>query len=137
MNGDADDLKKLRRVLGYKNLILPVDWLAEKSAILDIGGNTENLFLNKIKNAKTVIWSGPMGMVEKRKFSGGTLAVAREIAKNNNVFSIAGGGETVTFLKKHRLAQKFGFISTGGGAMLRFLAGEKLPGIEALKRNKS
>ena len=136
MNGDADDLKKLRRVLGYKNLVLPVDWLTEKRAILDIGGKTENLFLNKIKHAKTIIWSGPLGVVEKRKFSRGTLVVARGIEKNKNAFSIAGGGETVTFLKKHGLAQKFGFVSTGGGAMLKFLAGEKLPGIEALKKSK-
>ncbi len=137
MNGDASDLKKLRSVLGYKNLILPVDWLTEKRAIFDIGRKTADSFLDKIRRAKTVIWSGPMGMVEKEKFSHGTLAVARGIAKNKNAFSIAGGGETVTFLKKHRLVQKFSFISTGGGAMLRFLAGEKLPGIVALEKHRT
>ena len=62
--------------------------------------------------------------------------MAQAIAANRRAFSVAGGGETVMFLKKNHLDRKFSFISTGGGAMLDFLAGEKLPGIEALKRQR-
>ena len=63
-------------------------------------------------------------------------AVARAIGRNRRAFSLTGGGETVMFLKQYHLETKFSFISTGGGAMLDFLAGEKLPGIEALKKGK-
>jgi len=82
---------------------------------------------------RTVIWSGPMGFIEKKKFAKGNLAVAKAIAANKEAFTLTGGGETVMFLKKAKLDRKFSFISTGGGAMLDFLAGEPLPGIEALK----
>ena len=131
---DKKDLKNLRGVIGYKNLILPSDLKYEKIMILDIGERTSAVFAEKLKKAGTVIWSGPMGAFEKKKFSYGTLAVARAIAGNKRVFSVVGGGETVAFLKKHKLDKKFTFVSTGGGAMLDFLAGEKLPGIEALKK---
>ena len=75
-----------------------------------------------------------MGLIERKKFEHGNLAVAKAIAANRRAFSLTGGGETVAFLKKHKLDKKFSFISTGGGAFLEFLAGEKLPAIEALKR---
>ncbi len=129
---DKKDLKNLREVIGYKNLIMPSDLKFENKMIFDIGERTSVVFAEKLKKAGTVIWSGPMGAFEKRKFSYGTLAVAKAIAGNKKVFSVVGGGETVAFLKKHKLDKKFTFISTGGGAMLDFLAGEKLPGIEAL-----
>ena len=93
-----------------------------------------SVFCEKLKKAGTVIWSGPMGVFEKKKFSYGTLAIAKAIARNKKAFSVVGGGETVAFLKKYKLDKKFSFVSTGGGAMLDFLAGEKLPGIEALKK---
>jgi len=134
---DQQDVQELRQVIGYKNIILPIDCISEKRAILDIGKKAEKSFLSKIRNARTVIWSGPLGAVERQKFSHGTLAIARGIARNKHTFSVAGGGETVTFLKQHHLDTKFSFISTGGGAMLAFLAGEKLPGIEALKKNRA
>lgn len=126
-------VKELKKLLTYPNLFLPPDWKMEEGAILDIGKKTAKLYAAKIKNARTVIWAGPMGYIEKAKFSRGSLAVAKAIAANRRAFSVAGGGETVAFLRKHRLAGKISFISTGGGAMLEFLAGRKLPGIEALK----
>lgn len=131
---DKKDLKNLRGVLDYENLILPADVKFENGMILDIGERTAAIFAEKIKKAGTIIWSGPMGAFEKKKFSGGTLAIAKAIAGNKKAFSVAGGGETVAFLKKYKLDKKFTFISTGGGAMLDFLAGEKLPGIAALKK---
>ncbi|MFH0890726.1 MAG: phosphoglycerate kinase [Candidatus Liptonbacteria bacterium] len=130
------DMKYLARLAKSKKVFLPVDWAKEKNAIYDIGPKTEELYAQKIKSARTIVWSGPMGLIEKEKFSLGNLAVAEAIANNKKAFSITGGGETVSFLKEHKLDKKFGFISTGGGAMLDYLAGEKLPGIEALKRSK-
>jgi 3-phosphoglycerate kinase len=131
---DKKDLAKLKNVLHYKNLILPIDWLSEQNKILDNGEKTNKLYASKIRQAKTIIWSGPMGVIEKKSFEKGTLAIAKAIIANKKAFSIAGGGETVMFLKKHQLDKKISFISTGGGAMMEFLAGEKLPGIEALKK---
>lgn len=134
---DRKTLRKLKAFLWQRNLILPVDYKKEKGVIFDIGKKTTDLYAQKIKGAKTILWSGPLGFIEKEKFGRGSLAVARAIAANKKVFSIAGGGETVMFLKKHKLAQKFGFISTGGGAMLEYLAGEKLPGIVALQHSST
>ncbi len=133
---DRKDLKNLRTILNYRNLCLPVDFKWKDRAILDIGEKTMRVFGEKIRSAKTVFWNGPMGVMEKKPYDKGTLAVARAIVKNRKAFTLAGGGETVMFLKKYKLDRKFGFISTGGGAMLDFLAGKKLPGIEALKKSK-
>jgi phosphoglycerate kinase len=101
--------------------------------ILDIGNKTAEEFDKKISKAKTIIWSGPLGMTDKKTYRRGSIRVARAIVKSRKAFSIAGGGETVLFLKQYGFDKKFSFISTGGGAMLDFLAGKKLPGIETLK----
>jgi 3-phosphoglycerate kinase len=131
---DDDDLVELKKVLKYKNLQLPLDFKTKGDIILDIGPKTEKLFADIIKKAKMVVWSGPMGYAEETPFDQGTLAVAKAIAANRKALSVAGGGETVAFLKKDNLVGKFSFISTGGGAMIEFLEGKKLPGIEALKK---
>lgn len=131
---DAHDLKKIKPLLRYNNLVLPKDFIFNNNRILDIGKRTAEVFAREIEKARTIIWNGPLGLFEKKPYGVGTLAVARAIAKNRKAFSLAGGGETVMFLKKHSLDKKFSFISTGGGAMLEFLAGKKLPGIKALER---
>ncbi len=136
VDDDPKDQKHFRAVLAYPNLMLPCDWKMGKGKILDIGADTITDFIKIIRKARTIVWSGPLGFFEKKPYDRGTLAVARAIAANGKAFSLAGGGETVAFLKMHRLDKKFSFISTGGGAMLEFLAGKKLPGIEALKRSK-
>ncbi len=133
---EQKDYPFLRRFLRGKKAVLPVDWRSEKGAILDIGPKTEKLFANHIRRSRTIIWSGPLGLIEKKKFESGSLAAARAIVRNRRAFSVTGGGETVAFLRKHKLHKKFSFISTGGGAMLQFLAGEKLPGITALESSK-
>ena len=133
---DKADKKYLLRLARSKKVVLPMDWAKENGAIYDIGPKTEELFAEKIKTARMIVWSGPMGQIEKKKFALGNLAVARAIVKNKKAFSVTGGGETVSFLKKYKLDKKFSFVSTGGGAMLDYLAGEKLPGIEALKKSK-
>ncbi len=130
---DPKDLRALRAVMKYPNLAVPVDAVWHDGMIWDVGPKTEELFTKKIAAARTVIWSGPLGFIERPAFAKGSIAVARAIGRNRRAYSVAGGGETVMFLKKYRLDRKFSFISTGGGAMLDFLAGKKLPGIEALK----
>jgi 3-phosphoglycerate kinase len=130
---DIPDLKTIARL---KNVMLPVDFRSRGGLIFDAGPKTTRMFGEALRGAKTIIWSGPLGFIEKKQYEAGSLSVARAIAKNQKAFSVAGGGETVMFLKKHGLDKKFSFISTGGGAMIDFLAGKTLPGIEALQGSK-
>jgi phosphoglycerate kinase len=132
-DSDPADLSKLKKVLEYPNIMLPQDSVRYKGMIVDIGPQTAKAYAKIISTARTVIWSGPMGWIERKLYIRGNLAVALAIASNKKVFSVTGGGETVMFLKRHKLDRKFTFISTGGGAMLEFLEGRKLPGIEALR----
>jgi len=118
-----------------RKIILPIDWLTEKGKILDIGPKTSNLYAEIIKNAKTIIWNGPMGYFENPKFIKGTEAIIEAVIKSR-AFSIVGGGETTAEVQSSKLkvkSLKHIFLSTGGGAMLEYLSGKKLPGIEALK----
>lgn len=134
---DPRDLRALAAVAKYKNIVLPNDFVWHDGMIWDIGRKAIAEFCAKVKTARTIVWSGPLGLIEKKKYAKGSIAVARAIARNRRAFSVAGGGETVMFLKKYRLDKKFSFISTGGGAMVDFLAGKKLPGIAALERAPS
>ena len=101
---------------------------------LDIGEESIVRFSEKIKNSKTIIWNGPMGVFEMENFSNGTKKIAKELcdATENGAFSLIGGGDSVAAIKKFGLADKVSYMSTGGGAMLEYLEGKKLPGIEAI-----
>ncbi|MBR2742875.1 MAG: phosphoglycerate kinase [Clostridia bacterium] len=98
---------------------------------LDIGEKTRKLYEDVIKDAKTVIWNGPMGVFEIDKFSGGTRAVANAMAASEGI-TIIGGGDSASAAGKLGLADKMTHISTGGGATLEYLEGIELPGIAAL-----
>jgi len=111
-----------------QKLVEPVDEIEGK----DIGPMTISLFKQKIALAKTIFWNGPLGQIEKEEFQNGTKEIAKAIIESG-AFLVIGGGETVEFINQCKLASKFNHVSTGGGAMLEFLAGEKLPGIEVLK----
>ncbi|MDD3386333.1 MAG: phosphoglycerate kinase [Candidatus Pacebacteria bacterium] len=101
--------------------------------IYDIGPETIEKYKAILREAKTIIWNGPLGYFEKEKFSNGTIEIAKMIGQNNhNVFSIVGGGETVEAIQKLGIEDQFDHISTGGGAMLDFISGKELPGIKAL-----
>ena len=103
---------------------------------LDIGKKTRKLFAKEIKNAKTVIWNGPMGVFEFKKFRKGTLAVAKAVAKSGAV-SIVGGGDSVAAIQELGFANKVSHLSTGGGATLKFLEGATLPGVAMLEDKDS
>ncbi|HEV2289735.1 MAG TPA: phosphoglycerate kinase [Candidatus Acidoferrales bacterium] len=107
----------------------PADWMG-----LDIGPKTIDLFCREIAGAKTIVWNGPVGMFEKPAFARGTLAIAQAVADATmkGATSIVGGGDSVAAVEQAGVAGKISHISTGGGASLEFLAGRKLPGVEAL-----
>ena len=102
---------------------------------LDIAEKTIKLFEEVIGNSKTILWNGPMGVFEMEKFSKGTTAVAKAIAvaTEKGAFSLIGGGDSVAAINKNGLASKVSYVSTGGGAMLEYMEGKKLPGITAIR----
>ena len=105
----------------------------KEEKVYDIGPETIKIFSEIIKQAKMILWSGPLGLFEEKKFENGTKETAQNIVRNHSAFKVAGGGDTISALNKFGLLDKFDHVSTGGGAMLEFLSGQKLPGIEALK----
>ncbi len=112
-------------------VIFPKDYISENGVISDIGPETVKEFANIINSSKIIIWNGPLGKVEEEKFSIGSKKISEAII-NSGAFSIVGGGDTIAFIEKMGLMDKFSYISTGGGAMLEFLAGDELPGLLAL-----
>jgi len=105
----------------------------QEEAILDIGPETVSMFEKIINESETILWNGPLGYFEKDEFAEGTKEIAEIIGKNKDALKIVGGGDSVYALGKFGLRDNFDHVSTGGGAMLSYIAGEDLPGIEALK----
>jgi phosphoglycerate kinase len=110
--------------------------VAADDLILDIGPRTARTLAAQLANAGTVVWNGPVGVFEFDAFAGGTEAIARAIAASP-AFSIAGGGDTLAAIAKYGIADKVGYISTGGGAFLEFLEGKTLPAVAALQARAS
>ena len=98
---------------------------------LDIGPKTIGLYADLIRDAKTVVWNGPMGVFEVPDFAKGTNAVAEAVASVSGT-TIVGGGDSIAAVNQAGVADRITHISTGGGASLEFLGGRKLPGVEAL-----
>jgi phosphoglycerate kinase len=105
------------------------DWMG-----LDIGPEAIKEFSEVILNSKTILWNGPMGVFEMEKFSKGTESIAKIVAEatQKGAFSLIGGGDSVAAVNKFGVKDQVSFISTGGGAMLEFFEGKKLPGVEAI-----
>ncbi len=110
--------------------IARIDSIEPDEAILDDGPETVAMLAAYVENAKTILWNGPLGNYENG-FTDGTESLARVIAKSR-AHSMVGGGDTVTAIEKAKVSDRFSFISTGGGAMLDYLANGRLPGIDAL-----
>lgn len=109
---------------------IPDEWMG-----LDIGTKARELFKKTISESQTILWNGPMGVFEMENFAQGTLEVANAVAHatTQGAFSLIGGGDSVAAINQAGLAEKVSYVSTGGGAMLEFLEGKKLPGIAAIE----
>lgn len=141
------EVRGLAAILKHKNIILPVDVVVDgpkgklvkkpedvgkQEKILDIGPESAGLLAREIPKAKFVLWNGPLGNVDIG-FKEGTESVAQAIGKTK-AYSIIGGGDTVAAISDLNIENKIDFVSTGGGAMLDFLANATLPGLEVLKK---
>ncbi len=121
--------KKLEDKAKIKNL----SNLQDDDIILDIGPETVNSINYLLQNSKTVLWNGPAGYFENPNFSIGSKKIAKKIVElGNDIFSVAGGGDTIAVLNKVNAFEKFNFVSTAGGAFLEYLEGKEIPGIRAL-----
>ena len=121
--------ESLDKPKGVKTVLL--EDLPKDTMALDIGKMTINLFADKIKKAKLVIWNGPMGVFENEKFSKGTFEIAKAVAESDAI-SIIGGGDSALAVKLSGYEDKVSHISTGGGASLEMMEGKELPGIAAI-----
>ena len=110
----------------------PISDIEKNDIIMDIGPKAIKKLNAIIKDAKTIVWNGPLGVFEFKQFSDGTKNLAQEIAKSD-AYSIAGGGDTIAAITKFNVKKNISYISTGGGAFLEFLEGKKLPAIEILE----
>jgi len=109
--------------------------ISPNEMILDIGPKTIEKIINIIDKSKTILWNGPAGYFENPDFSNGSIQIAKKIIENNKInkiFSVAGGGDTVSLLNNMYAVESFNFVSTAGGAFLEYLEGKNLPGITAL-----
>lgn len=108
--------------------------VAPDEIILDIGPDTQDMFISIIRSSKTILWNGPLGYIENRQFAEGTLAIAKEVTQaSKHAFTVVGGGDTYQTLEELGLMNRISFVSTGGGAALDYIVYETLPGIEALR----
>lgn len=109
---------------------IPADWMG-----LDIGPKSVALFAEVIKNSKTLLWNGPMGVFEMANFEQGTRAIAEAVVaatKENDAFSLIGGGDSAAAIAKFGLEDEVSYVSTGGGALLEYMEGKELPGVKAI-----
>lgn len=147
-HGYLKSLGLLEPYIDDPRIILPVDFALEKTGrrtemsvvympykypIYDIGEKTQEIFIDILKRAKTVYIKGPLGMYEKKGFGKGSKVVFSAVAKSK-AFSILGGGHTLSFIDKNIGTKKFSYVSLAGGALLEYLAGKKLPGVEILRK---
>ena len=148
--------KEALKLLKNKKVILPVDVVVGDGAgnkarvvvvgsefkikslegVYDIGPRTIRLYAQYIKKAQTIVWNGAMGYFEQKPYDVGTLSIARLVASRSKgkAFGIIGGGETLQAMEKVKMMEFIDLVSTGGGAMLEFLAGKSLPGVKVLTR---
>ncbi|MFL2559722.1 MAG: phosphoglycerate kinase [Gammaproteobacteria bacterium] len=145
----VDEAKKIIKSTNFKKIILPIDvtcsddrqldnpqnklisMVQSSDKILDIGKKTLSKYSDIVKNAKTVFWNGPLGYLEQKPYDFGTIQLSKAIASANN-FSIIGGGDTIPVIEKLGIENDISCLSTGGGSLLKYIEGEKLPILEKL-----
>lgn len=113
-----------------EKVVLPEDYVDDR---LDIGPKTVENFKKIISRAKTIAWNGPLGKFEEEKYANGSREILMAVI-DSGAYSLVGGGETLEILEKNEALEKISFVSTGGGAMLEYLGGGKMPGIETLEK---
>ena len=121
--------------LNDKSLIKELNEITNDDLILDIGPKTITKIKDTITNSKTILWNGPAGYFENPNFANGSYEIAKKIIeknKDNSIYSVAGGGDTIAVLNQINAISNFNFVSTAGGAFLEYLEGKELPGIKAL-----
>jgi len=128
----ADAFSPDAKTAVVKTGTIPSDWMG-----LDIGPETAKLFSDVIKNSKTILWNGPMGVFEMNKFEVGTKAIAVAVveATKNGAFSLIGGGDSAAAVSKFGFEDQVSYVSTGGGALLEYMEGKELPGVKAIYRS--
>jgi phosphoglycerate kinase len=126
----ADKFDANAMVSGALSNDIPDGWMG-----LDIGEMARETFSQVISHSKTILWNGPMGVFEMKKFQGGTKAIAEAVAAatQNGAYSLVGGGDSVAAVNEFGLADKVSYVSTGGGALLEYFEGKELPGIKAVE----
>ena len=145
----VDEAKKIIKSTNFKKIILPIDvvcsddrqldnpqnklisMVQSSDKILDVGKKTLSKYIDIVKNAKTVFWNGPLGYLEQKPYDFGTIQLSKAIASANN-FSIIGGGDTIPIIEKLGIENNISCLSTGGGSLLKYIEGEKLPILEKL-----
>ncbi len=123
----------MARVAASKAVVKSVKDIADDDMILDIGPETAKQFAALLQSSKTILWNGPVGVFEVDQFGNGTKALSEAIAASS-AFSIAGGGDTLAAIDKYGVADRIGYISTGGGAFLEFVEGKVLPAVDVLQQ---
>lgn len=115
-----------------EKVVFPVDGVPSFQTPYDIGPGTRRIFKKYVSSAKNVFWTGPLGWVERKEYTEGSLEIAKAIVESK-AFAVAGGGNLSEFLQEYGLRDKFSYVSAGGGATLAFLGGELLPGLAVLQ----
>ena len=118
--------------------IKELDDIENDDLILDIGPKTVRKVKDILKKSKTVLWNGPAGYFENPNFANGSYEIAKAIVKKNkenSIYSVIGGGDTIALINQLNVIENFNFVSTAGGAFLEYLEGKELPGIKALNQN--
>ena len=113
----------------------PISELKNNEMSLDVGPKTLSMFEEVLKDAKTIVWNGPMGLIEDKRFRSGTHSIFESMVVNEEALTVVGGGDTLSSIGREEHLQRIDHISSGGGAMLKYLENGIIVGVEAIKKS--